>query len=97
MGNFELTGCRCLGKFTSRFPNLLKLKSYLPVLRAGILVFSGIFAAVINNYTSVSLSLCFLLQEEEDALKPLREKLQDKQLIQDVVVHRSHAVTVKIP
>lgn len=54
------------------------------------MMFSGIFAAVMNNCVSV-------LQEEEDALKPLRQREQAQKLIQDVVGLGSHAVTVNTP
>ncbi len=53
-------------------------------------MFLGIFAAVMNICTSV-------FQEEDDVLNPFRQTVRAEQLIQDVVGHRSHAVTVNTP
>lgn len=62
----------------AKHSNVFELISQsLPVFKAKMFIFTGIFAAAINNCTS------FLFSHPSG------------KLMQDVVVHRSHAVTVK--
>lgn len=55
------------GASVGRSQRVQRAEPYLPVIRAGSSAFPGIFAAADNNRASV-------FQEEEDALKRLRQK-----------------------